>query len=320
MTRPSRKERTAARRAKRAEKARLAGQIVTPEGVPIHLPVAGVGVRMAAQLSDILITAAIAISLVIFLLSTNLVSATGTIAIVSLLFFAIRVPYYVVAELLWNGQTLGKKWMKIKVVAHDGGALTTHALVLRNLMKEAEVFLPATLLLTLDASTPIATLISLGWIAMALAVPFFNRHRRRLGDFLAGTHVIRLPQPILLRDLALEAPVKRAKDKPERFKFLPHQLDHYGRFELQTLETLLRANTQEFSRERLKKHTETQAVIVEKIRKKIGYADPVVEEDLGDFLRAFYNAQRAYLEQRQLFGDRRANKHHATSEGIDAIR
>ena len=31
-----------------------------------------------------------------------------------------------------------------------------------------------------------------------LAVPLFNRYRQRLGDMMAGTHVIQLPVPVLL--------------------------------------------------------------------------------------------------------------------------
>ncbi|WP_346906480.1 RDD family protein [uncultured Roseibium sp.] len=286
--------------------------LMPPEGVPLTLPVAGVGVRFAAQITDVLITTIGSICLLVLLSALNLTTPRTIVAIGALLFFVIRVPYYVIAELGWNGQTLGKRLMKIKVVSHDGGPLTAHALVLRNLMKEAEIFLPATLLLTLNTATPFASIASLAWITMGLMVPILNRYRRRLGDIMAGTHVIHLPVPVLLKDLAAETPV--VTEDRKKITFLSHQLDHYGAFELQTLEALLRAQSQRPTAGAEQQRQATIETIVEKIRKKIGYADPVPPADRLRFLQAFYNAQREHLEQRQLFGDRRENKHYAQSD------
>ncbi|WP_428648954.1 RDD family protein [Roseibium sp.] len=301
------------RRWREKRKARPSPDILMPpEGVALTLPIAGVGVRMAAQITDIVITLIAAIALVVLLEVLDVTRPETVIAIGSLLFFLIRVPYYVCTELVWNGQTLGKKFMKIKVVSHDGGPLTAHALVLRNMMKEAEIFLPGTLLLTMSAASPLEGLASFAWVAMALMIPLFNRHRRRLGDMMAGTHVIHLPVPVLLKDLADGTPV--LGESGEKFVFLSHQLDHYGAFELQTLESLLRVQGTPPGAQAARQREATIEAIVEKIRKKIGYADPVKPADRLRFLQAFYNAQRKHLEQRQLFGDRRENKHYAQDE------
>ena len=286
--------------------------ILPPEGVPLTLPIAGIGVRMAAQITDLLITLVATACVLILLALFRLTQPQTLVAIGALLFFLTRVPYYVLTELAWNGQTLGKRLMKIKVVSHDGGSLGTHAIVLRNLMKEAEVFLPGTLVLMLDQSTPLLGLMAFGWVVMAFLIPLMNPHRQRLGDLLAGTHVIHMPQPVLLKDLARDAPPPRAEGR--KIIFLAHQLDHYGAFELQTLEGLLRAGEQPMTPNAYTAHRATLAEIIGKIRRKIGYADPVPPEDHAAFLRAFYTAQRAHLEQRQLFGDRRADKHHAGSD------
>lgn len=286
--------------------------ILPPEGVPLTLRVAGIGVRLTAQITDVLITLTGMACILILLALLNLTRPQTLFAVAALIFFLIRIPYYVVTELVWNGQTLGKRLMKIKVVSHDGRSLGTHAIVLRNLMKEAEIFLPGTLLLTLDNATPIASLTAFGWVVMAFLIPLFNPYRQRFGDLLAGTHVIHLPQPVLLKDLARDAPEPREQGR--KLTFLAHQLDHYGAFELQTLEGLLRADDRQLSPAAYANHRKTLATIIEKIRRKIGYGDPVPPEDHAAFLSAFYTAQRAHLEQRQLFGDRRADKHHAEAD------
>ncbi|RBW53456.1 RDD family protein [Ruegeria sp. A3M17] len=287
-------------------------ELVPPEGVPIYLEVAGLGVRLAAQITDIGITLIAAIAVLVLILSLGVGDPSTLLAIGSLLFFVIRVPYYVIAELAWNGQTLGKRLMKIKVVSHDGRSLNTHALVLRNFMKEAEIFLPATLLLTLDASSPVASGVALAWILGGLFVPLFNRHRQRLGDIMAGTHVIHLPVPVLLKDLA-QVPVKAAA-ATKSYTFLTHQLDHYGAFELQALEKLLRSQEKGGVLVRSKNNQATIESVVEKIRQKIGYANKVPEAERLKFLGAFYNAQREHLEKRQLFGERRKDKHYAAED------
>ncbi|WP_425084396.1 RDD family protein [Ruegeria profundi] len=287
-------------------------RLLPPEGVPLYFRVAGVGVRMAAQFADILITGVGAIALFLLLLAIDVVPPEALVAVAAMLFFVIRIPYYAASELVWNGQTIGKRMMKIKVVSADGQALTTQSLVVRNLMKEAEIFLPGTLVLTLNAEALIPSLISLAWVLGVVAVPVFNKRSQRLGDIIAGTYVIHLPKPILLPDMSKA--IKPATATQPRFQFLTHQLEHYGAFELQTLEGFLRGAARSTGPEAHKRKKETMAAIVEQVRRKIGYADAVRPEDQLAFLEAFYKAQRAFLEQRQLFGDKRADKFHAEAD------
>lgn len=290
--------------------------LIPPEGVPLHFPVAGFGVRVGAQIADILITGLAAIAIVIILGTTGAVQPWWLFGVGMALFFFIRIPYYVLTELAWNGQTLGKKLMKIKVVAHDGGPLTTHALVLRNLMKEAEVFLPATLVLTLDAEQLVPSLIAFAWTVATILVMVLNKRRRRLGDMMAGTYVIHLPEPRLLKDLSA-TPASRTEGA-EGFSFLTHHLEHYGAFELQTLEKVLRAEESAPANPSDKERRDTtNSAIVERIRAKIDYAEAVPPEAHLIFLRAFYNAQREYLEQKQIFGETRADKFHGTAKSDD---
>ena len=281
--------------------------LVPPEGVPLQLSIAAVATRAGAQIIDFLLTtfAVLALVIVLFQIGSLMDEAGGAIA--SLLFFLIRVPYHVALELAWNGQTLGKRMLKIKVVSHEGGPLTTHALVLRNVMKEAEIFLIPLLVISLDSGTPLTSLAAFAWMIGVLSIPLIDRYNRRLGDMIAGTHVVNLPQPLILQDISVQS--TGPSNQETVFVFQDYQLDFYGAHELQTLEALLRANNRETARSE-----QIVSTVVEKIRHKIGYADPIGTTDKWRFLESFYAAQREHLEQRQLFGDRRQDKHQAAEK------
>lgn len=269
---------------------------IPPEGVPVSFEVASLGARFGAQFLDLMITY-IGLGLLIWcVVWLNLLPYSALGAMFMLLIFFVRIPYYILSELVWNGRTLGKRIVKIRVISANGRRLTPHQITARNLMKEVEVFTPATMLFTTDSDWISVLLLLLGWILFVITVPLLNRKRQRVGDMLAGTIVVEQPRSVLLPDLAATALA--------RFEFLPVHLDHYGRYELQTLESILRdpskSPTYQTEVERV-----TQAIIA-----KIGYADRVLASERLDFLTAFYRAQREHLESRQLFGDKRADKHH----------
>lgn len=287
---------------------RLITNFVPPEGVPIRFDVAGLGARLIAQLADILITVAGLITIMMGLVFSDLLAGSTIIVIGSLLFFAIRVPYYSLSEILMNGQTVGKQLSGLRVISADGRTLSAHAVTVRNLLKELEVFVPGTMLLASSQLDGISALLLVIWILVLGIIPFTNANRQRLGDILAGTYVVMLPKPVLLPDLA-EAPVSEAG-----FKFLPYQLDHYGRYELQTLEALLQVNTAGLNRAALLRHQSNLHKVAQTITNRIGYPTRVPEDQAGAFLLSFYRTQRAYLESRKLFGDTREDKFHSSRD------
>ena len=228
-----REKRRAERKVKRLRKGTRRREVsfVPPEGVPINFEVASLGARFGAQFTDILITLFGIIAFLFILGYSGILSLAVLVTIGALLFFLMRVPYYLFSELFWNGRTLGKRFVGIRVVSADGRALTPHAITVRNLMKEMEIFAPGTALLAVQGLDSFTQLSLLVWIIILLAVPLTNRRRQRLGDILANTVVVNTPKHVLLPELASKAETQ--------FTFLPHHLDHYGRFELQTLERLL---------------------------------------------------------------------------------
>lgn len=294
------------RKARLARESRMIRDFRPPEGVVLNFQVAGLGSRFAAQFLDILLTSFLIFGIMILLAVLEIGSWEFLSALGALLFFFMRAPYYILTEILWNGQTLGKRVTKLRVVSADGRTLRPYAVTVRNLMKEMEVFVPGTALFMIQGLSFFEAIMLLVWIAVLLAVPLTNRRRQRLGDMIAGTYVIYQPKTVLMPDIAGTATTRLE----ERFSFLAHQLDHYGAFELQTLEKVLQTDLKNYSPAMRERHRNNVTAIVEKIRAKIEFTDPVPAVDHEAFLRAFYRAQRQHLETRQLFGDAREDKFH----------
>jgi uncharacterized RDD family membrane protein YckC len=299
--------------------ARRQRQIVTPEGVPLTVELGDRSARACAFLLDVVFILAIMIAggIALGFLAGFLKIWTAVIGILG--FFVLRVFYFPYAELRLRGATPGKRLLHLRVIDRTGGPLKPEAIVVRNLMREVEVFIPMTLLL-ISSFAPIgggiASLLLIIWLGIFTLMPLFNREGLRVGDMVAGTLVVLAPKATLLPDLAGRArsssvPVTQGSVpgtvEGSRYSFTPEQLGVYGIYELQTLESVLRrseagsvAGRQEIAR---------------RIRAKIAWPDATqqvpVERifDATAFLEAFYAAQRAYLERRMLFGKRRRDKH-----------
>jgi uncharacterized RDD family membrane protein YckC len=236
------------------------------------------------------------------MVTTGALPIEAMFALLMLCVFLIRVPYYILAELVWNGRTVGKRVVGIRVINAEGRRLTPHQIVARNLMKEVELFTPVTMVFTVDAMSGLGVLLTLVWVLAVLIVPLANRRWQRLGDMVAGTIVVDNPRNVLLPDLALSLPTQGSA-RPA-FDFLPAHLDIYGRFELQTLEKVLRDPVRG-------EEPPDFGQISRTIIRKIGYADPVRPGQERAFLNAFYRAQREHLETLRLFGNRREDKFHS---------
>jgi uncharacterized RDD family membrane protein YckC len=280
------------------DNARLVRRFITPEGVDLQLVLGSASERAAAFVLDIVI---MVVSLMIFTIVVLVVAAAAGIenaepwGIIWLLgFFVLRSGYFIVFELSPRAATPGKRAIGLRVVARDGGRLTGEAVFVRNAMREIEVFLPLTFLAASNvAGDPVQgwmNLLGLIWTGAFLLFPLFNRDRLRVGDFVAGTWVVRTPRRRLTLDLA-----GAAADATGRFAFTREQLGAYGVKELQVLEQVLRARDRR-----------TMAAVAERIRGRIRW--PRGDESDAAFLTAYYAALRGRLEHRLLFGHRRRDK------------
>ncbi len=270
--------------------------LVTPEGVELRLRVAALGDRVGALLIDLCIVIGVLIALTILvlmvLIALDVPERAEPAAIVWLLgFFLVRNFYFTYFESGPRAATLGKRIMRLRVASRSGGPLTADAVIARNAMRELELYLPVSFLFAnaSDADALIA-LAGVIWTGVFLFLPMFNRDRLRAGDIIAGTWVVQAPRRALLPDLA-ETQGARA------LAFTDAQLSAYGVKELQVLENVLRND-----------QPEVDAAVAERIRGKIGWKRIDGEAD-RDFLNAYYAGLRRRLEQRLLFGVRKADKH-----------
>ena len=270
-------------------------EISTPESVPIRLEMSPIALRAVAFSIDLMIISLILAGIILSaLLFVSTLEGWG-LAIVLVMWFLLRNFYFFFAETFGNGQTLGKKFTRIRVVDHSGQPLTTNALFLRNVTRDLELFLPMTAVFYPEALIPGAPwwlgLLSLDWLLVIAVIPFVHKENARVGDMIAGTVVVNVPRPVLGEDL-LVAETKR------RFVFTNEQLDMYGVYELQTLERVLRGNFD----------TYRQTAIAERITQKIGFSGQNWQNDSKGFLDEFYAALRGRLETRMMLGDRQDSK------------
>lgn len=151
--------------------------VATPERVSLRLPVAGFGFRSLAYLID---AAIIFLFWVVLYFVTSLIanaidefqalSSLGR-SLFAFAVFAAQWCYWTVSEIAMNGQTFGKRLMRIRVVRLDGSPVTPVDSALRNLIRFVD-FLPFGY--------------SVGLITM-----LFNKDNRRVGDLVAGTVLAR---------------------------------------------------------------------------------------------------------------------------------
>ena len=145
--------------------------IATPEGVTFSLPLAGPVTRAMGFLVDFGVTMAIGKVIKTLAALAAFVSMDFSGALGILFQFIVMFGYATVCELLFNGQTVGKRVMRIRVMDERGLRLNPGQVLIRNLLRVADML-------------PIA-------YALGGAFCLFSKRCQRLGDLAAGTVVVR---------------------------------------------------------------------------------------------------------------------------------
>ena len=152
--------------------------IRTPEGVVFSQLLAGPVSRFLAWAIDATILTGVltGVSILLNVLSLLPVELGRAVMllVVSVLSFVLWVGYGIYFEWRHRGQTLGKKFLRLRVVDAQGLRLHFSQVVIRNLLRFVDM-LPGLYLV--------------GGVACVL-----GRHAQRLGDLAANTVVIRIPR------------------------------------------------------------------------------------------------------------------------------
>ena len=156
--------------------------IDTPEQVELRFPLAGVGSRFLAVALDTLIQ--MGATLLLFLLAAIALSAGADkalsglsstaskwfIAGLILVYFLLYWGYYALFEAFRNGQTPGKRVLKIRVIKESGRQITFFEALARNLLRVVDQ-LP-------------------GMYLVGVLFILFTKQNKRVGDLVAETIVV----------------------------------------------------------------------------------------------------------------------------------
>lgn len=149
-----------------------AERFVTSEAVEVELPAAGLPLRMASGLIDLLVVAA-GVFLLVLVLPFDVFAqdlALGqAFAIVLMAVVMALLP--ITLETLTHGRTVGKMVMGLRTVRDDTGPIGLRHATIRALAGTFELWM------------------TFGGLALVVATT--NERAKRLGDFLAGTYVVR---------------------------------------------------------------------------------------------------------------------------------
>ncbi|MGQ0539699.1 MAG: RDD family protein, partial [Gemmatimonadaceae bacterium] len=174
--------------------------VETPELVVLTYTIAGIGSRVVAALIDYLICGLGFVAVLVGLASLGsrgLLGGPGPgaawgAALLYLLLFGILWGYYVLFEGLADGQTPGKRLMRLRVVRDGGYSVTFGASAARNLVRILDM-------------QPVLT------YGIAIASVLFTRRGKRLGDLAAGTIVVREALATRATPAALPASVRQER-------------------------------------------------------------------------------------------------------------
>lgn len=237
--------------------------IETPEQIALEFPLAGAGSRFLALAIDTLLQLAGffalgLLALIANVLRFNLGAAFGTwaFAILLLLAFVLYYGYFAAFEALWNGQTPGKRAIRLRVITTSGRPITPYEALLRNLLRIVD-------------QMPIV-------YTVGLISVFFTERNQRLGDLAANTVVVH-EQPAAVRTFPAEsdaAPRRAAATRRGASRLTPQ--------ELALIETFLsrRLDLPEYERLRAAR------AIAARIRQRLQIAETVDDERLLEELAA----------------------------------
>jgi uncharacterized RDD family membrane protein YckC len=164
-------------------------RVLTPESVEFVYELGGLGTRMVAVLLDHLVVFGLlaalwAVSFAAGCLTFFLLGPMLALALAGS--FLVYFGYFTYFEWRWNGQTPGKRALDLRVIDDRGMNIDLFQAAIRNLFRIVDM-LPA--LAALD-------FLAVGFYAVGGTSALLSRSNKRLGDWAAGTLVVRTRQRV----------------------------------------------------------------------------------------------------------------------------
>jgi uncharacterized RDD family membrane protein YckC len=161
-------------------------KIETPEQIALEFPLAGIGSRFLAFAIDTLIQTVLYIAGSLALVATisfakispgflSWIPLSWVPALAIIFVFCMYWGYFALFEILWNGQTPGKRWTGVRVIKDSGRPINIYEAVARNFLRVVD-WLP-------------------GFYIVGLVTIMISRRNQRLGDHLAGSIVVHEKRP-----------------------------------------------------------------------------------------------------------------------------
>lgn len=153
----------------------------TPEQIALEFPLAGIGSRFLALALDTLLQSALYLAGIFAMIGTaryarllpgwfSWLPESWAPALLILFVFCIYWGYFAFFEIIWKGQTPGKRAAKIRVVKNTGRPANVYEIIGRNLLRGVD-WLP-------------------GMYIAGVVSMMVSRRNQRLGDYLVGTVVV----------------------------------------------------------------------------------------------------------------------------------
>ena len=187
--------------------------VVTPENIEIEYELGGIGTRFLAHLVDVLMQVLIFIGGAILLLLLGLIlGLIGTpwakavtnffqgflVALALIGGFLLMWGYFIWFEIRWNGQTPGKRQVGLRVIRDGGYPVSVYGAISRNLLRVVDGMPVITFgLIVAGMAGNQPGLAALGGLSILVTLGFmlFSGRYQRLGDFVAGTMVVKQRAP-----------------------------------------------------------------------------------------------------------------------------
>jgi uncharacterized RDD family membrane protein YckC len=251
--------------------------IQTPENVAFGYQVAGLGSRFIATLVDT--TIIILLQVVVVVVASLIIAAVSSvaysdelsgwvIAILGLIASLFSWGYYVFFEMLWNGQSPGKRWVGLRVIRADGTPITLSEALIRNLARLVD-FLPAA-------------------YGVGIVTMFIDKQSRRLGDLAAGTLVVQDRAPISIQSLSVKRTVNLGMQSLTKVSLEGFPVERLSNDDLSLIEDFL------LRRDQLTHRASLAVQILNTLHQRLGLPVPAIDRlEAEDTLVAILQAAQS---------------------------